>query len=110
MSRTKKSFNKVEKSILNEIYRRINYFKEGKLDEDLLLIAYPNESKSLVGLGILNSFSKIESGTLTWYNLTEKGQKFFSNYVLKEKLSEDMNHKLFIGEKTIDFNFNLLNS
>lgn len=108
MSRTKKSFNKVEKSILNEIYRRVNYFKKGKLDEDLLLIAYPNESKSLVDLGMLNAFSKVESGTLTWYNLTEKGQNFFSNYKIDRKLTEAENHAFFIGEETIDFDFNLI--
>jgi hypothetical protein len=101
-------FTKEENIVLSEIYRTINYFHEGTMDEKLMLLEYPSKVKSIIQLGIIVPYSTQRPKELNWYSLTDKGKNFFRKYLTKKKLSEDMNLKLFEGTYVKQFNFKLL--
>lgn len=101
-------FTKEENVVLSEIYRTINYFHEGNMDEKLMILEYPSKAKSIVGLGIIVPYGGETPKQLNWYSLTEKGKKFFKNYLTKKKLSQELNQKIFEGTYVKQFNFKLL--
>ena len=101
-----KKFNAHENIILCEIYRRLNYFHNGNLDASLLHLAYPNEVKFLVELGLIKPYSKETARILNWYNLTDKGKRFFQHYLTK--LSKKDNDDLFNGVTYKTFDYSLI--
>lgn len=103
----KTTFTQKENSALSEIYRRLNYFHDGDLNTNLLTLATPFQVKEIVELGIIKPISKEIPREYNWYNLTEKGKIFFKNYVTKNKLSDNTNHKIFIGDYVKEFDYNL---
>lgn len=104
-----KEFTNKQNKILTEVYRRLNYLNKGNLNEPLLHLAFPSEIKEIKGFGILTPYDEKEKPKiLNWYRLTEKGKTFFSNYVTKNKLSEETNHRIFTGEYVKSFDINLL--
>lgn len=90
-------FRKRENELLTEIYRRLNYFCKGDVNEGLLLLALPSETKVLNQYDILKPYLRETPRTLNWYCLTEKGKKFFSHYTHKKRLGERENQRLFEG-------------
>ncbi len=82
--------------MLTEIYRRLNFFHKGDLNEIMLLSEFPHRAKCLVKLGLIKPYSKETQRVYNWYNLTDKGKLFFSNYI--EKVDEKKNYELFNGE------------
>ena len=81
-----KKFNKGQNKVLTEIYRRLNWLDKTNLDTNLLLLTIPSEAKKIENLGLIKPFSTEQPRVYSWYNLTEKGKKFFSNYLLTQKL------------------------
>lgn len=106
----KKSFTQKERRVLSEIYRRLNYFHEGNLDAHLLLLELPSVVKCLDSFGLVKPSTREIKHYRNWYNLTDKGKKFFANYVTNTKLSEQMNHDLFTGRYVKHFDFELLSN
>lgn len=101
-------FTKKENLILTEIYRCLNYFHKGNLNERLLFLEYPSKVKVLKEYNLIKPYNVEVEKQLNWYNLTEKGKKFFKKYTRKSKLNEDLNHKMYVGEYVKEFNKNLL--
>jgi hypothetical protein len=99
-----KKFTLEENRILTEIYRRLNYFHGGDVTRPMVLLDFPYSAKSIVKLGLIKTYSNQEHARcLNWYNLTEKGQEFFKNYI--EKVDTTKNVDLFDGViKTFDKN------
>ena len=93
----KNRFNKAESLVLTEIYRRINFFKVGKLDERFLVLFCPSQFKSVEKYGLIKSDSKPTKGAYGWYYLTEKGKEFFSHYLEVKPISEEQNHRYYLG-------------
>lgn len=104
----KNEFSKSENEVLSEIYRRLNYFHNGDLNTNLLYLAFPSEAKKIAAYGLIQVHGKETPKVLNWYNLTDKGKKFFSNYVTKSKLSEETNHDIFTGKYIKIFDKNIL--
>lgn len=100
-------FKADERRMLTEVYRRLNYLKNGDLDTQLLLPAYPSEAKPLITLGIITPTDNEVKRVINWYKLTNKGKMFFSHYN-KEKITEFENFELFEGRRVVDFDFSLL--
>ena len=103
-----KNFTKQQNKILSEIYRRLNYFHSGNLNESLLYLGYPSDAKIISVFELIKPYRKEIPRVLNWYNLTEKGKKFFANYVTKHRLSSKRNSALFSGEYIKNFNKSLL--
>jgi hypothetical protein len=101
-------FTKEENIVLSEIYRTINYFHEGNMNEKLMILEYPSKVKSIIELGIIVPYSNQTPKVLNWYSLTDKGKNFFRKYLTKKKLSNEINLKLFEGTYIKQFNFKLL--
>lgn len=97
------SFTRNQNKILSEIYRRLNYFHNGDLNTDLLLLALPSDVKIIAEFGLIKPFSKEIARAYNWYNLTEKGKKFFKNYITRYKLDNQSNNKLFTNELVKSF-------
>ena len=104
----KKNFTQAENKILTEIYRRLNYFNNGDVNENLLLLALPSDVKPIKQYDFIVPTSKEIPRALNWYKLTPKGKEFFKNYVTKNKLSEKVNNKLFNNEYIKEFNYSLI--
>lgn len=96
-------FTNAENKVLSETFRRLNYFHNGNLNTNLLLLAMPSEVKTLKEKGILKCSSNEIPKVLNWYNLTEAGKKLFAPYSKRNKLSDKQNHVLFVGERVINF-------
>ena len=94
----KHDFTRSQNIVLSEIYRCLNYFHKGDLSTHLLLLALPSEVKVISEFGFIKPSSTETPRVYNWYNLTEKGKKFFVNYITKYKLDEDLNTKLFTNE------------
>ena len=101
-----KKFNARETIILGEIYRRLNYFHNGNLNENQLHLGFPNEVKFLIELDLLKPSYRETPRILNWYNLTDKGKRFFQHYIVK--LSKEDNDNLFNGVTCITFDFSLI--
>lgn len=99
-----KVFNRQENKVLTEVYRCLNYFHKGNLDERLMLLALPSEVKSLIEKGILKVHGKEVKRAYNWYGLTDKGKELFKSHVTKERLSKSDNLALFDGRVVRDFN------
>lgn len=99
--------NKINKD-LTEVYRRLNYFSDGNVNEPLLLLSYPSNVKEIKVMGFIKPYSTETPRGLNWYSLTEKGKKFFSNYI--NKIDEDTNLAIFEGRYVKDFDIELWNS
>lgn len=97
-------FNKKQNRSLTEIYRRLNYFHKGNLNERLMYLAYPSEAKVLRDLGLIQPYSSEIRRALNWYSLTERGKRFFSKYIAP--INEEENQALINGEYII-FNIEL---
>jgi hypothetical protein len=97
----RKEFSKKESVMLTEIYRRLNVFHGGNLDANLLLLALPKQVKVINKFGLVKPFSDETPRILSWYSLTEKGKKFFSNYI--ETISNEMNLAYFDGREIKHF-------
>ena len=105
-----KRFNNKQNTILSEIYRRLNFFHNGNLNEKLMMLAYPSEVKPIIEFGLVETTSThCTSRVINWYRLTDNGKKFFSNYIEKEKLSDDVNHSIYTKEYVKQFDYSLLN-
>lgn len=99
-----KRFNRHENKVLTKVYGRLNYFHKGNLNTNLLLLALPSETKSLIEKGILKSYGKEVKRVYNWYNLTDKGKELFSSHVTKERLSDDDVFAISEGLYVRDFN------
>lgn len=97
-------FTKEQNKVLSEIYRRLNYFHYGDLNENLLYLAYPSDARVIEKFSLIKPYGTEIPKALNWYNLTEKGKSFFSHYALKRRLSNKMNARLFDGTYTKIFN------
>ena len=93
-----KTFTKKQNESLSEIYRRLNCFHKGNLDANLLYLALPSEAKEIIKIGLIKPYSAEIPRALNWYNLTEKGKKFFANYTNKNGIPESLATKIFNGE------------
>ena len=102
-------FTNTQNKVLSEIYRRLNYFHKGDLDTKLLFLALPSEAKKISKFGFIKPESEETPKEFNWYNLTEDGKKFFSNYVTKNKLSEDINLSIFEQTYTKSFDNPIIN-
>ena len=99
----KNQFTIQENKNLTEIYRRLNYFHFGNVDQKLMIISYPSEVKTLCDMGMIKPTSNELPRIMGWYSLTEKGKVFFKeNYI--HPISHDLNHSMFCGDyvKTFD--------
>jgi len=102
-------FTKKENEVLEEIYRRLNYFHKGDLNTNLLLLALPSFVKIIKEYKLLTPSNKELPRVYNWYKLTKKGRKFFENYVMKNKMTEEQNLELFNNRGYAKkFNKNLL--
>ena len=86
-------FTQLENEVLSEIYRRLNYFHKGNLDNRFMLLALPSEAKRIANFKLIKPMGNELPKAYNWYELTEKGKTFFSNYV--EDVSENENTQLF---------------
>lgn len=103
MKKTNKGFSKKENIILSEIYRRLNYFHKGNLNEPLMLLALPSDVKIIKEYGLIMPYGNKETPRIfNWYSLTEKGKQFFSHYI--ENIDEETNTKLYNVELIKEFN------
>lgn len=103
-------FNQKQNIILSEIYRKLNFFHKGNLDEKLMLLAYQGEVKPIMNFCLVETISTCcARRVIHWYRLTDRGKDFFSNYIEKEKLSNDINHRIFTKEYVKEFDYSLLN-
>ena len=59
----------------------------------------PSEAKKIAKYDLIQTCDEVSASprVCSWYKLTEKGKKFFINYLLDEKLSEEENLRLFNG-------------
>jgi hypothetical protein len=103
-----KNFTKKQNESLSEIYRRLNCFHKGNLDANLLYLALPSEAKEIIEMGLIKPCSKEVPRALNWYNLTEKGKKFFANYTEKNGISESLAMKIFNREYYKQFDKELI--
>lgn len=101
-------FTKAENEILSEIYRRLNYFHKGNLDANLLYLGLPSEASKISKYNLIKPYSGETPRVLNWYTLTDKGKKFFANYLTKKKLDQSVNHKIFTGAFVKEFDKKLL--
>lgn len=95
-------FTSQENEILTEIYRRLNYFKNGNLDAPLMLLQIPSNVKSLKEKKLIKCTGPETARALNWYELTDAGKTFFADHI--RKISETENLEIFEGKKVIDFN------
>lgn len=100
-------FTAEENRQLTEVYRRLNYFNQNNLDERLLMLAFPNEVKTLKQKGILRPSSTETVRVQNWYTLTEKGKELFKSHSQENRMSHDKALALFEGKKTLNFNISL---
>ena len=104
----KSKFTKKENSVFTEIYRRLNYFHKGNVNERLILLALPSEVKPIKPYGLVKPHRSETPRVLNWYTLTDKGKLFFNNYNRKEhRVNETTNQRLFDGE-VLSFDKSLL--
>ena len=104
----KNKFNKSESKVLTQIYRCLNYFHGGNVEHNLMVMLYPTEYMILSKYDLIKPYSTTEPRVQDWYNLTENGKKFFSNYITPERLSEELNLSIFEGKMILEFNKGLL--
>lgn len=71
-------FTTKEKSVLQEVKRRLIEFHNENLDTRLLLLALPSEVKSLIQKNILVCSTNETPRVLNWYRLTNDGKKVFT--------------------------------
>ena len=105
----KTKFTREQNSVLSEIYRRLNYFHNGNLNESLLLLSMPFNAKVLKPFGLIEPYRNKETPrVLNWYNLTTKGRNFFRHYITVGKLSDKTNSDIFSGQYIKVFDYALL--
>jgi hypothetical protein len=109
---TENTFTVGESIQLTEIYRRLNFLHSGDLNNPLAFLAYPSEAKKIMKYGLVKPYSTETQRVANWYSLTEKGKKFFQNYLIKNLNNfqkEKINTALFEGKLRLFFDKNLLN-
>jgi predicted transcriptional regulator len=99
-----KDFTLKEQRILNEIERRLRYFKDNNIESKLLLLEIPSQVKTLVNKGYITPSRGNEiKYNLNWYMLTEKGKQLF-NKIKLSKIDENLNQSMFEGKLIRDYN------
>lgn len=102
----KKIFNKKERIELTELYRRLNTLCKSNLDEKLMYLASPGDAKILINLGLIVPYRFETPRVLNWYSLSERGKRFFSDYI-NTGISDEMGEGMFVGSYLMDFDYNL---
>lgn len=102
----KTSFNKKESMCLTELYRRLNCLCDSNLDEKLMYLASPGEAKILINLELIVPYRFERPRVLNWYSLSERGKRFFSDYI-NTGISDEMNQAMFEGRYIMDFDYKL---
>lgn len=64
-----------EQTIIAEVKRRINEFKDGNKNASMVYLGWPSEVKTLVKKNVLTPYGKETKRALNWYNLTETGRQ-----------------------------------
>ena len=100
-------FTNKQLEVMTEIHRRFNYFSKGKNSKQILC-EFPSYAKCVVKLGLIEPFSKETPKVNNWYNLTDLGKLYFSNYI--EVISEDRNVELACSLTVMEFDYNLYKS
>ena len=96
-----KKFTKKQQFVLQEIYRRLNFFHKGDVNADLLLLATPSVAKPAKELGLIKASSYELGRVYNWYNLTDKGKQFFSHYI--NPIDDETNAALWSGKHMKSF-------
>lgn len=91
---------KKHNAVLTEVFRRLNYFNRGNIDQPLLLLALPSEAKPLLEAGFITPSSREIPRVLNWYKLTNKGKELFLHH--QTPVDDQTNHDLFTG-RILDF-------
>lgn len=94
-------FNNQQNRVLTEIYRNLNYFYFGDLDNNLMAMFLPSQVKCLSKYNFLEPSSEIKPRTMGWYRLTSEGKAFFKNHT--GYIGEDTNEAIFEGRYVKDF-------
>lgn len=102
----KKCFNKKERMCLTELYRRLNCLCDSNLDEKLMYLALPGEAKILINLELIVPYKFEKPRVLNWYCLSERGKRFFSDYI-NTGISDEMNQAMFEGRYIMGFDYKL---
>jgi hypothetical protein len=100
-----KTFGIRQNQVLTEVYRRLNFFKKGNLDAKTLMLSTPSQMKIIKKFDLLKPSYGESKCCANWYCLTEKGKKFFINYI--RKISSMENQRL-CTKKMIEFDRSLL--
>ena len=100
-------FTVKERQILTELYRRLNYFHCGNLNEKMFAIFNTTEANIISKYNLITpTYLPRNKRGDSWYKLTEKGKSFFSHYI--EEITEEENRDLFNGSIIKEFDFSLL--
>ena len=70
-------FTAAETLVISETRRRLTQFHKGNVNNNLILLAYPSEVKTLISKGYFVPHSNEIKRALNWYNLTNKGKGYF---------------------------------
>lgn len=93
--------NNSQNKVLSEIYRRLNYFHKGNLDEPLMYLGRKTEANKIREFALITPYSTEQEKHLNWYKLTEKGKEYFKKYC--HRITEETNYRIFTGEKVLEF-------
>lgn len=107
--KNKTKFTHAQNKVLTLIYRRLNYFHNGNLNETLMHLSYPSHTKAIRSFGLIKPHGKETPRVLNWYSLTEKGRLFFKHYVTMNRLSDEESLVIFNGGLVKTFDISLLN-
>jgi hypothetical protein len=83
MKRNIIKLNANDKRILQEVTRRIQCFKDGKMDDELTLLEYRSNIKNLLDKNILSLYGDYPKNCLTWSHLTPRGIKIMKQFKRK---------------------------
>jgi acyl-[acyl carrier protein]--UDP-N-acetylglucosamine O-acyltransferase len=70
----RKQFNQAQIAVLTEIYRRLNYYHKGNVDEVLMLQAVPSDVRCIDKFDFIKPYKEETPRIYNWYSLTEKGK------------------------------------
>lgn len=102
-----KNCTKAENKVLTEIYRRLNYFHKGNLNESLLLLSSFSFAKPALDLGLIRPYSTQVKRAPNWYSLTEKGKEYFKDHI--SEVTSKENAEYFSGTKIKEFKKPIVN-
>ena len=87
-------FSNKELLLMQEIFRRVNYFQLN-LDSNLIISSFPSKIKPLIKIKMVEPSFEETPRVLNWYKLTKEGQEYFKDYKFKKKLNDNRNKILF---------------